>query len=1179
VKEKTRSFFASFIVAILFVFASPFFAHAATYYVDSVAGNNANAGTSSASPWQTIAKVNSSTFNPGDSILFKAGDTWREQVVVPSSGASGNPITFGSYGTGALPIINGSNIVTGSWTQTTNAPVSQANMRLSLINGDAFVDFGATNSLTPYIGGKLTITDSSGHTLIGYIKAAGTGETYGSQLMNNTDFSTTNNLNAYNATIASVSGGQSGNALQVALANGQSYGNAENTFATPNGALIKTSAYFEEPTTAYQLAQFAIADGGFTVLNGGNIFPGTSWGQDTLYATTDSTSSLQVYGVFNSTGEDVNVDTASTVQVLTPSATGVTITTSATSSVYNWTSETPGFNANDPGGYTYTISNENNANLWQIPLATQPMVLVFNGTIMGDGHLDAMPNSSSGDMSWYWNSGVLYVYSATNPGSRFTSIEAGARPTAVDTNGKSYLVFNGLSFQKANCVQSSECGFDGAGGLTVLGASGNITIQNSEAAYNPYYGISVESTGNNIHILNSQFHDNNTGVGSYAYTGAASGTELLISGNNVYNNYYMPPGGVYGYVGGQAIQLSGNYAIVQNNLVANNGTAAGDFIGIHVYANLNDSTYGQQNIIRNNLVYGTLSNANDGGGIELDHSSAGSKIYGNVGYGNDGPCIDDFEASAVIDNNSCYNDSLNSTIGAYRSEIRLIDGIDNVPITVSIANNIADATQLYAIFVDSGAAAQSLTVNNNDFYDSAQANWYNYNNAVGSSFSSFNSFAGVLANLNANPLFTSPSTNIFTLTSSSPAINTGANLGSFYEFGLDPVSTWPSNIVLDNQNNFGSGWEIGAYVSATVSHPSIAFTSPMPGATVTSTISVTAIPTSTVGIASVQFSLDGSPLGALLTNSPYTISWNTTGASNGSHILMASTTDTNSNVATTSLSVTVGNTTSSDTVPPTAPSNLVSSAIYVNQINLVWQGSTDNVGVGGYAILRNGVKIATTPSSNLTYNDNSVSGGTTYTYTVEAYDAAGNYSSPSNSLVVTTLGLSSGGGSGGGGGGGGGGGTGNYVVTMPTVSASTTLSTSSTNSSQTHAELVALLAQLEAQLQVLLQEAAAEGITITTTTSSATSSTAIPSSAIPPNYVFNRNLAFGDTGYDVSYLQEFLIAQNVGPAARALKAHGVSEAYGNLTLAAVREFQTSVGIAPTGYFGVQTRAYVNSLNY
>src|SRR5271169_165740 len=101
-----------FLIFIFVLLALPLSAN--TYYVDCN-GSDSNNGTSTSTPWQTISKVNESSFLSGDSVLFKAGCTWREQLTVPSSGSAGSVITFGAYGLGAAPIITGSNIVTG-WT-------------------------------------------------------------------------------------------------------------------------------------------------------------------------------------------------------------------------------------------------------------------------------------------------------------------------------------------------------------------------------------------------------------------------------------------------------------------------------------------------------------------------------------------------------------------------------------------------------------------------------------------------------------------------------------------------------------------------------------------------------------------------------------------------------------------------------------------------------------------------------------------------------------------------------------------------------------------------------------------------------------------------------------------------------------------------------------------------------
>ncbi|MFC4776773.1 choice-of-anchor Q domain-containing protein [Paenibacillus sp. GCM10023252] len=79
------------------------------YYVDDVGGNDGNSGTSTGSAWKTISKVNSITsFQPGDQILFKRGGTFAGALQPKGSGSSGSPIKIGAYGSGSLPLIDGS---------------------------------------------------------------------------------------------------------------------------------------------------------------------------------------------------------------------------------------------------------------------------------------------------------------------------------------------------------------------------------------------------------------------------------------------------------------------------------------------------------------------------------------------------------------------------------------------------------------------------------------------------------------------------------------------------------------------------------------------------------------------------------------------------------------------------------------------------------------------------------------------------------------------------------------------------------------------------------------------------------------------------------------------------------------------------------------------------------------
>ena len=73
------------------------------FYVDSVSGDDQNAGTTEESPWKTLAKVSSRTFRPGDGVFFKRGSEYSGCVTINGDGNADNPITVGAYGSGSPP--------------------------------------------------------------------------------------------------------------------------------------------------------------------------------------------------------------------------------------------------------------------------------------------------------------------------------------------------------------------------------------------------------------------------------------------------------------------------------------------------------------------------------------------------------------------------------------------------------------------------------------------------------------------------------------------------------------------------------------------------------------------------------------------------------------------------------------------------------------------------------------------------------------------------------------------------------------------------------------------------------------------------------------------------------------------------------------------------------------------
>jgi chitodextrinase len=89
-----------------------------------------------------------------------------------------------------------------------------------------------------------------------------------------------------------------------------------------------------------------------------------------------------------------------------------------------------------------------------------------------------------------------------------------------------------------------------------------------------------------------------------------------------------------------------------------------------------------------------------------------------------------------------------------------------------------------------------------------------------------------------------------------------------------------------------------------------------------------------------------------------------------------------------------------DTTPPSVPQNLTAAAASQTQVNLSWSASTDNIGVTGYRVFRNGTQVATPTGTS--FSDTGLSPATTYTYNVAAVDAAGNTSAQSSSASATT---------------------------------------------------------------------------------------------------------------------------------------------------------------------------------
>lgn len=415
---------------------------------------------------------------------------------------------------------------------------------------------------------------------------------------------------------------------------------------------------------------------------------------------------------------------------------------------------------------------------------------------------------------------------------------------------------------------------------------------------------------------------------------------------------------------------------------------------------------------------------------------------------------------------------LNNTI--YRAGIGASDWWDtgialtlSTAIGVHVENNIIcdsrpGAATKYSI---AGYGISDYVANNNQYYqsDGSIPQVYEYSNAncIPCAWDSvYNSFSGE-SDSAGDPLFNDSSTSDFTLSPISPCINNGVNLGDDYDLALDPINTdfttLPPSVYTLDQDDYGTGWEIGAYV----------YTGDDPDPTDPpinrANWSVSVDSEETVGEdGAAENSIDGLTatywctkwsdgsdplpheiqinLGDNYIISGFTylprqdyengriadyefyvssdgINWGTAVATGtfpnttveqevtfdgitGQYVSLIAVTEVNSNPWTTVAELNVLGTLSSDIESPSVPQNLQATTASSSQIDLSWDPSTDNIEVTGYNIYCDGGHLDSTTAPP--YSDFDLDPDTTYSYTVSAYDAAGNESDESVSDSATT---------------------------------------------------------------------------------------------------------------------------------------------------------------------------------
>jgi hypothetical protein len=705
-------------------------ARATTYFV-AAAGSDSNSGTSSGSPWQTIAKVNASTFLPGDSILFNRGDAWYgTSLVAPSSGTSGSPITFGAYGSGANPIVKGSTVLsTSGYTLGPNT---------------------TTSIFTPPDSGT-----------------------------SSTDSATRNwRLQVSHLDITNP-------AALITIS----------VTAEPGAALNITSAGIGPATTAPNTSAITrITWGGGN--NGVTVPAGTSATSDQLSYNLDNTVD-QMVTIFT-TARNVEYYT-SNHEVLWSNFSGPDQSQNTTVSGYSTGGNSVIKNIICINTTQFTYRNT---------FGTAPVAMWENGALLtieaSALSVDQIPGS------WYYDGTYLYLHAtdssnvATN-GKTYTYVTASSPSFTTWDNAQAWLIFDSLDQAETYNTSSTTLG-----GMYLTGSH---SIARNLSAHDTFRHPICVYNGATSNVLTNITAFNSYGTSPICIYGTGTSGNL-IQNSTFYNDTYMRSayvftGGVWSVVvahGGSQNNTVDSCLIYSTAGPFRSNTFTGHGYGVLV----GDSTTSLT--VSHSLIYGNFewgvdvgSGGNSGlttgatitfWGNLLDISASSASASGGEGFLLTG------SVGSIIYNNTVYG-----------------PGVTNAVVTQ--ASTSTGALVKNNIFYTGGYASVDATSETSTAYDyndyfpasGTPFNWggtaYTLANWQTNSLQDAHSFSADPSLTNASAL---PSTGNYALLAVSPAINVGANLGSTYQMGLAPGSSWPSGVSLLNQNSAGSGWEIGAYV-------------------------------------------------------------------------------------------------------------------------------------------------------------------------------------------------------------------------------------------------------------------------------------------------------------------------------------------------------------------------------
>jgi len=721
------------------------FCSATNYYVKN-AGSDAANGLTPATAWQTINKINTSTFSAGDTIFFNKGDTWRETLTVPSSGSLIHYIVFTSYGTGDKPRILGSEFE-NTW-----------------VSGD--------------IAGQAANNDLLDESFEGTGYEHSWAETIGANESNLVDEDNTD--------VARPSGGGSQVLKIVKDITPTATASASRAITIHDMGSIEPTVYvdFYVMINAHGLTS-NLNELLLCSLDGGSLMTGhlsiINVSGDIKFAYNDSNYPYALYPTSGSITLDqwyhiqMSYDvTNETYSCLidgnyiyggiisgTPSTGTQYITLGSPSNIFTLTAYFDLINISSTNFYSATITIPDD--VWVSDgTYTNPYIIPYNGNIFyketnGSITWGLTQRANLVDLTeeyeWTWIADKICIYSPTNPNTRYDGVEIAQRLSCIDLDSKHYLVFNDLEIAysgRHGIVCATDYPYSELAGLTIQNC--NIHHFGSKLGVG---GYCMSIWYSDMLIKNNTIHDGSRRLMSmYVADQVIHPHNVIIEGNTFYDGFHTSGCDISS--GGTGTWDS---VIIRNNLFYQNDrpidivenpegenifireVSTGTITKIYIYNNIFKSTNNYSVLfqkVTSVFVYNNTFYCGNQNLVDPNKGFLGMSEAGNY----------------TIKNNIFYNDIANATVYPFRC--------------LSVASTAGTVTSDYNLFycVD---PTQSLITWRGTTYNQSQ--WATYKTASSQDSNSPTP---------ADPLFYSSTNN--GLMSGSPAIGAGVNLGLLTDY-------------------------------------------------------------------------------------------------------------------------------------------------------------------------------------------------------------------------------------------------------------------------------------------------------------------------------------------------------------------------------------------------------------